>query len=60
MMIENIQTKELADFLEIPVSFASQIKTGHRKMPPKYCKKVAKRFGIPVELLRPDIFCDTD
>jgi len=55
-MIESIPTKKLADFLGVHVSFISQIKTGHRKMPAKYCMKISKEFNIPVEELRPDIF----
>jgi DNA-binding transcriptional regulator YdaS (Cro superfamily) len=57
-MIEKIATKELADFLEISGGFASQIKSGHRKLPPKYCVRVSQKFGIPLHKLRPDIFPD--
>jgi DNA-binding transcriptional regulator YdaS (Cro superfamily) len=59
-MIENISTKELADFLNISGGFASQIKSGHRKMPPKYCVRVSEKFGIPLHKLRPDIFPSRD
>ena len=55
-MINKIRTKDLAECIEKTIGFASQIKTGHRKMPPKYCIKVSKRFGIPLHELRPDIY----
>lgn len=55
-MIEKIPTKELADFLNISGGFVSQIKSGHRKLPPKYCAMVSKKYGIPLHALRPDIF----
>ena len=59
-MIENIPTKELANLLNISGGFASQIKNGHRKLPPKYCSQVSKHFGIPLHDLRPDIFPPND
>jgi len=55
-MLKNIPTKELADYLDISGGFASQIKSGHRKLPPKYCNRVSKKFGIPLHELRPDIY----
>lgn len=55
-MIKNISTKELAEFLGKSMGFASQIKNGRCKLPPKYVLKVSERFGISPEELRPDIF----
>jgi len=52
----NISTKKLAEFLGTTPGFISQIKTGRRKMPPKYCVSVSEEFGIPLHELRPDIF----
>jgi DNA-binding transcriptional regulator YdaS (Cro superfamily) len=57
-MLNKIQTKELAEFLGVSDGFISQIKTGYRKMPAKYCRRVSKRFEIPLSSLRPDIFGD--
>jgi DNA-binding transcriptional regulator YdaS (Cro superfamily) len=57
-MLNTIQTKELAEFLGVSDGFISQIKTGYRKLPPKYCQRVSKRFNIPLSDLRPDIFGD--
>lgn len=55
-MLEKIPTKVLAEFLGTTPGFVSNIKSGFRKIPPKYCQRVSKRFGIPLEQLRPDIF----
>jgi DNA-binding transcriptional regulator YdaS (Cro superfamily) len=54
--ITDIGTNELANFLNISASFASQIKNGVRKLPPKDCQRVSERFFIPLHDLRPDIF----
>lgn len=55
-MIKNIPTKELADLLQISGAFVSQIKSGHRKLPTKYCLQVSKAFDIPLHELRPDVY----
>jgi antitoxin component HigA of HigAB toxin-antitoxin module len=55
-MIKNISTKDLAECLGSTIGFASQIKTGRRKLPPKHCIKVSRKFGIPLHVLRDDIY----
>ena len=55
-MIENIPTNELAKFLGTTDGFVSHIKKGRRKLPPKDCVGVSKKFNIPLHDLRPDIF----
>ena len=52
-MINNIPTKALADCIGSTPGFASQIKTGHRRLPPKYYKLVSEKFGIPIVDLCP-------
>jgi len=55
-MIADIPTKKLAECLGSTIGFASQIKHGHRKMPPKHCVKVSEEFSLPLHELRPDIY----
>jgi antitoxin component HigA of HigAB toxin-antitoxin module len=55
-MIENIRTKELAECIGSTTGFASQIKTGRRKLPLRHCLRVSERFGIPISQLRPDVY----
>jgi DNA-binding transcriptional regulator YdaS (Cro superfamily) len=55
-MIADIPTKNLAQCLGTTIGFASQIKHGHRKIPPKHCLKVSLKFGVPLHELRPDIY----
>jgi len=55
-MIKNVKNKELATFLGVTPGFASHIRNGVRKLPPKDCVKVSKKFDIPLDVLRPDIF----
>jgi DNA-binding transcriptional regulator YdaS (Cro superfamily) len=55
-MIKNISTKELAKCIGTTEGFASQIKSGHRKLPPKYCVLVSTTFDISLHELRPDIY----
>jgi DNA-binding transcriptional regulator YdaS (Cro superfamily) len=55
-MIKDIPTKQLAECIGKTVGFASQIRNGHRKLPPKYCQMVSKQFGLSLHALRPDIF----
>lgn len=57
-MIKDIPTKELAEFLGKTMGFASQIKNGRCKLPPKDVMKVSERFNISPIDLRPDIFGD--
>jgi DNA-binding transcriptional regulator YdaS (Cro superfamily) len=57
-MLKNIPAKELAELLGVSTGFISHIKTGHRKMPPKYCVRVSRKYRIPLHDLRPDIFPD--
>lgn len=52
----NVSAKDLAQCIGVSPGFASQIRTGHRKLPPKYCMLVSERFGIPLNELRPDIY----
>ena len=55
-MIKDISTKELAKFLGKTMGFASQIKNGRCKLPPKDVLRVSEHFDIPPHELRPDIF----
>jgi DNA-binding transcriptional regulator YdaS (Cro superfamily) len=55
-VLNNISTKELAEFLGTSSGFVSQIKMGHRKLPPKDCVRVSKKYQIPLHELRADIF----
>lgn len=48
--------KGLAGFLGVHPSFISQLITGHRKLPVKYCRLIADEYGISREDLRPDVF----
>jgi DNA-binding transcriptional regulator YdaS (Cro superfamily) len=52
----DIGTNELASFLGKTPGFASQLKYGRCKLPPKDCQRVALRFNIPLYELRPDIY----
>ena len=51
-----ISPKQLAAAMGVSDGFASQIKTGRRKLPIKYLQVVSERFSIPKHQLRPDIF----
>lgn len=53
--LQQISPKELAECMGVTIGFASQIKTGHRKLPEKHWEAVSRRFGVPVRDLRPDI-----
>ena len=55
-MIKELATKELAVFLGTTIGWASNIKTGYRKLPPKDCIRVSERFKIPLHELRPDLY----
>jgi DNA-binding transcriptional regulator YdaS (Cro superfamily) len=55
-MIKEISTKKLAKCMGTTSGFASQIKSGYRKMPTRYCIKVSNEFGIPLHELRPDVY----
>ena len=55
-MIKNIKTKDLALILGCTPGFISHIKTGRRKLPLKYCRKISKMFSIPLKDLRPDVY----
>lgn len=48
-MIKEIPTKELANCIGKTEGFASQIKNGRRRLPPKYLVKVSERFGISLK-----------
>jgi DNA-binding transcriptional regulator YdaS (Cro superfamily) len=52
----DIPTNQMAKFLGTTDGFVSQIKKGRRKLPPKYCIIVSKKFNIPLYELRPDIY----
>jgi DNA-binding transcriptional regulator YdaS (Cro superfamily) len=52
-MINTVSTKKLAALIGKSESFASQIKSGHRRLPPKYYERVSKAFNIPIEQLCP-------
>ena len=54
----NIKPSELSRLIGISPSFASQIRTGYRMLPAKYCVIVSKELGIPMAKLRPDLFAD--
>lgn len=53
--LQNINPSSLAKCIGCTAPFAYQIIDGMRKLPIKHCAKVSKEFGIPIELLRPDI-----
>lgn len=53
--LSNISPKQLAETMGVSDGFASQIKTGRRKLPIKYLQVVSDRFSIPKHQLRPDI-----
>jgi hypothetical protein len=54
--LSDIGTNELAHFLGVTAGFASHIKHGNRKLPPKDCIRVSERYFIPLHDLRPDIY----
>jgi|GEM_PF-3693574 len=60
MTISTVPTKQLAECLGSTIGFASQIKHGRRQLPPRKCRLVSERFGIPLYVLRPDIFGEPD
>lgn len=55
-MIKDIPTKQLAEALESTSGFASNVKSGLKRIPPQKCLRVSQRFGIPLHELRPDIY----
>lgn len=55
-MISEIKTNDLAEFLGKSKGWATNIKKGRKKLPPKDVLRVSERFGISPEELRPDIF----
>jgi transcriptional regulator with XRE-family HTH domain len=48
-MIENIPTKELANFLGVSLGFVSNIKAGRKRLPPEYMSSVSERFDISLD-----------
>ncbi len=54
--LKDINTTELAEFLNVTAPFASRIKNGKQKLPHKKCLSVSRRFDIDVRVLRPDVF----
>jgi hypothetical protein len=56
--LADIGTRELANFLKKTDGFASQLKSGYRKLPPKDCQRVSQHFSIPLHSLRPDIYAE--
>ena len=54
--LSDIGTRELAKFLKKSDSFASQIKSGASKIPPKDCQRLSIHFSIALHDLRPDIY----
>lgn len=55
-MMNEIKTTELANFLGKTNGWATNLKKGRKKLPPKDCLRVSERFNIPLNELRPDIF----
>ena len=64
-MINTISATELALFLGKTIGWASNLRTGRKKLPVAECFRVSKHFGIPLyelrkdfprEEIRPDIF----
>ena len=55
-VFEKMKPVDLAKCIGVTPSFASQIRTGHRKLPIKYIKIVSEEFNIPPRELRPDLF----
>ena len=47
---------KFAEFLGVHPSFVSQLITGRRLVPYKYCQSIEDCFGISKHDLRPDVF----
>ncbi len=56
-MISEIKTNVLAAFLGKTNGWASNIKTGRKKLPLADCFRVSKHFGIPLHELRDEFPC---
>jgi DNA-binding transcriptional regulator YdaS (Cro superfamily) len=48
--------KEMADFIGVSQGSLSDWLSGEKRISPNNAKKIEKLFGIPRELLRPDIY----
>ncbi len=51
-MIKDISATELAHFLGKSIGWASNLRTGRRKLPFAECFRVSEHFGIPLYELR--------
>jgi transcriptional regulator with XRE-family HTH domain len=55
-MLDFISARELAKFLGVTPGFVSHIRTGRRPLPIKYAKLISQRYGVPLHVLRPDVY----